>query len=477
MTKTIKLLLCIACLSLAACSPKDVTESVKPVFAFHQDGTFKILQLTDVHIDWDNQIEYEKVYKRFCNMLDIEKPDLAIFTGDVVTESAGGEEPWEKLLVPFDERNIPFALEYGNHDRESDLMDTRMAEIITSHPSCVTTMSRGILDDNAIEIMSHDGKKLAAVLYVMDSGDYSTVPGIGGYGWFAPSQLRWYDDHSQAYRMANGGCPVPSYMFMHIPLSEYYQAYSLSRLDGDRGEGECPGSVNSGMFAHIKANADVHGVFVGHDHVNDYIADAAGVGLVYGRFSGGATTYTHSKQGLRLIQLKEGDYGFRSWAREDSGEVTMEYTYDPGLDYTLRKACEAEGKQNGALMAWYDGAESFEAMSGMTVSKETVLMPRHECRHSDGPHGFGYECFIFIPETGLWRFRTGDRENGCVKIDDVALLTESDNNVTEINLEKGYHKLDAKAWVKGGRSDFKLTWMAPSEDRLTDVPAKYFFVK
>lgn len=472
-----KTLLAVLVLAVSACSGVTEQASEPAGFRFHEDGTFKILQVTDVHVDWDNQTEYEKVSNQLCDMLDAGRPDLAVLTGDIVTESAGGEEPWEKYLAPFDERGVPFVLVYGNHDRENVLMDTRMAELIKAHPSCVNTLVDGYIDDNAVEIMSADGSKVAAVLYVMDSGDYSVVPGIGDYGWFAPSQLRWYDELSRGYRMANDGCPVPSYMFMHIPFNEYFNAWETACTAGDRGEDECPGTLNSGMFALVRANADVHGVFTGHDHANDYVADACGTGLVYGRFSGGATTYTHSKTGMRFLELREGDYGFRTWVRERNGDIVLDCTYNPGIDYSLHKACKAEGKKNGALMGWYDGAVSLEAMADMEVEKETVTMPRHECRHSEGPHGFSYESYLYVPETGLWRFRTGERENGCIKIDDVVLATGGVTNVTEINLEKGFHKLDARAWIKGGRSDFKLTWMSPSSDRLRDVPAEYFFVE
>lgn len=472
-----KLFIAATVLAAAACTGRtqDPSETVR--MKFNEDGTFKILQVTDVHVDWDCPEEYEKVYNQLCDMLDSGRPDLAVLTGDIVTESAGGETPWEKYLVPFDERKVPFVLTFGNHDRENVLMDTRMAELVKAHPSCANILKDGYIDDNAVEIMSSDGSKVAAVVYVMDSGDYSVIPGIGNYGWIAPSQMRWYDQLSKAYRKANAGCPVPSYMFMHIPFNEFNEAWETGCEIGDRGERECPGTLNSGMLALIKANADVHGVFVGHDHDNDYVADAYGVGMVYGRFSGGATTSTHSKTGMRFIELKQGDYGFHTWVRERNGDITMDHCYNPGIDYSLHKACKAEGRQNGALLGWYDGAESLEAMYGMDVEKEIVPMPRHECRHFDGPHGFSYESFIYIPETGLWRFRTGERRNGCIKIDDVVLATDYDTNVTDINLEKGFHKLDAKAWVKGPRSDFKLTWMPPSSDRLRDVPEEYFFVK
>ena len=461
MTRRIKTyVLAAALLAASACSTPDT-----PRFRFHEDGTFRIMQVTDAHIDWDNQEEYPKTEAQLREMLQTCRPDLVILTGDIVTETAGLDVPWQEFLKPLDESGVPFAITYGNHDRESVLMDTRMAELITAHPSCITTARNGYIDDMNIEIGSSDGSRTAAVLYVMDSGDYSSVAPEGEYGWLPMSQLKWYDDLSKAYALANGGCPVPSYMFMHIPLCEYRQAYETGLVEGSRDEHECPGEVNSGMFSLMLMNADVHGVFCGHDHDNDYLASMDGVGLVYGRFSGDATTSTHGKQGLRFIELHEGDYGFRTWIRERNGDIIYDNSFDPGLDYTLRKACSAEGREHGVTFKWSDSEE------------ETVPMPRHECRHSESPHGFSYKGYIYIPQTGLWRFRTGERDNGRVCIDDVQLNTQ-ESCVTDINLEKGFHRLDVSAWIEnGGRSDFKLTWMAPGTDRLRDVPAEYFYVK
>ena len=60
---------------LAACSPKEKPETSKDIaLRFNDQGTFKILQLTDTHICWENQEEYVKALHQLCYMLDTEKP-------------------------------------------------------------------------------------------------------------------------------------------------------------------------------------------------------------------------------------------------------------------------------------------------------------------------------------------------------------------------------------------------------------------
>ena len=62
---------------------------------------------------------------------------------------------------------------------------------------------------------------------------------------------------------------------------------------GRAAEDECPGALNTGMFAAMVETGSVMGVFVGHDHDNDYVVAEKGIALGYGRFSGDDTTYNN----------------------------------------------------------------------------------------------------------------------------------------------------------------------------------------
>ncbi len=109
--------------------------------------------------------------------------------------------------------------------------------------------------------------------------------------------------------------------FFHIPLPEYAAAASSedAQLYGIRREKSCPSLLNSGMFTAMKQAGDVMGTFVGHDHNNDYVVSWHGILLAYGRYSGGATVYNDLPNGARVIELKEGERGFRTWIRTASG--------------------------------------------------------------------------------------------------------------------------------------------------------------
>ena len=60
------------------------------------------------------------------------------------------------------------------------------------------------------------------------------------------------------------------------------------------------------MFAAMKEAGDVMGMFVGHDHDNDYAVMWKGILLAYGRFTGGNTEYNHLPNGARIIVFNLG---------------------------------------------------------------------------------------------------------------------------------------------------------------------------
>jgi len=81
------------------------------------------------------------------------------------------------------------------------------------------------------------------------------------------------------------------------------------------------------MFAAMLESGDIMGVFVGHDHDNDYLASLYGIVLGYGRFSGGRTTYTDFQNGARVFCLKEGEKGFLTYIRlMDGSEICRTYS-------------------------------------------------------------------------------------------------------------------------------------------------------
>ncbi|MEG1700699.1 MAG: metallophosphoesterase family protein [Alistipes sp.] len=304
--------------------------------AFRQNGTLLIAQFTDTHIDFstpERSLESQKAIAQMEYILETEKPDVLLFTGDVVTGKPSAKG-WKTLLTAIDRYGIPFAVMLGNHDREQDLSAPEIAAIVTSYKTNITLLVKGKLADCAIEVADHTGKKVEALLYCLDSNDYSTVENMDGYGWITAAQIAWYRTLSQRYTKANNNKPLPALAFFHIPLPEYLEAKTATdkQLIGQRTEDECPGVLNTGLFAAFVECGDVFGVFTGHDHNNDYLLLKQGIALAYGRFSGYKTTYTDLKHGARLIEMKQGTRSFDTWIKERDG-AKVDYVTCDGVQY------------------------------------------------------------------------------------------------------------------------------------------------
>ena len=298
---------------------------------FNADKKFKIVQFTDVHWVADS-LASEEAGDRMNEVLDAEKPDLVVYTGDVIF-ARPADKGMRRALEPAIKRGIPFAVTFGNHDDEQDMNRKDLYEFIKDMPGNLTSTVEGLsgVTNFILPVKSSVGDKDAAVLYVFDSNSYSSMKQVKGYGWIKHDQVQWYINESKKYTEANGGTPLPALSFFHIPLPEYHEAvkHEGAFMIGTRKETACAPEINTGLFAAMLEAGDVLGVFVGHDHVNDYAVSWKGIMLCYGRFTGGKTVYHDMPggNGARVIELTEGVRQFRSWIRLKDGKVINEFTY------------------------------------------------------------------------------------------------------------------------------------------------------
>lgn len=296
---------------------------------FNADKKFKIVQFTDVHFIYDNP-KSDISLERIKEVVDAEKPDLVIFTGDVIYGKPA-EKSLRTVLNLVSERKIPFAVTFGNHDDEQGLTRKQLFDIIKTIPYNLTSTTPGIsgVTNFILPLKSSDGQKDAAVLYCIDSNSYSSLEGVGGYDYIKFDQINWYRNNSRKFTDKNGGKPLPAMAFFHIALPEFNQAASdeTAILTGTRKEKACAPQLNSGLFVSMKEMGDVMGVFVGHDHDDDYAVYWKGILLAYGRYTGGNTVYNNLSNGGRVIEMSEGERSFKTWIRLKDGEIVNRVTY------------------------------------------------------------------------------------------------------------------------------------------------------
>ncbi len=277
---------------------------------FNKKGEFKIVQFTDVHFCLGNP-KSDIALERIREVIRREKPDLVAFTGDIVY-SVPAVEGMKTVLSIVSKAGIPFFVVFGNHDKEFDATNEQLYDMILTldnnmHPE----RGNAPAGDFDLVVRKRDGS-IGTVLYCIDSHSYNWTDKY--YEWITQEQIDAYKKRSADYTAANGGSPIPSLAFFHIPIPEFGIAASdqSAHLVGTRKEVCCCPEYNSGMFAAMKECGDIKAVFVGHDHDDDYSVMWDGILLSYGRYTGGDTVYNNLSNGARVILLHE-DGGLDTW--------------------------------------------------------------------------------------------------------------------------------------------------------------------
>lgn len=277
-------------------------------------NSYKILQLTDLHLQLFRPEQVEDVFARMDKLVKWEDPDLITVTGDLVY-STPSDTLMRLIVRKLDSFERPWVIVYGNHDHEHGCTRQQLAQIIVESQHTLNTIGPdGSLAD--MEIPADNWH-----LFFLDSHAYSTDPVDYlnfSYAWFTDEQVQWI-------RETAGKHPdKPSVAFFHIPFPEY--ADTTGHI-GTFGEPVCCGKYNPGMFNAMKETGFV-ATFCGHDHDNDYVVDHEGVLLAYGRYSGSNGEYNHLPKGARVIVL-HSDGHLDTWIREGNGKIVQNYSYLP----------------------------------------------------------------------------------------------------------------------------------------------------
>ncbi|OPH57710.1 metallophosphoesterase [Paenibacillus ferrarius] len=305
---------------------------MKRQLRFREDGTFKIVQFADAEFS-NSQAEDEiNMNAMMRHILESEKPDLVVYTGDVI--ASGGSTDVAQLFrnavaIP-EELEIPWAVVFGNHDSEAANMTREQLHALQlAHRFSYAKPDPPHVDGVGNYVLTiHDKHNdPAAALYFLDSGSYSPLEysRLGFYDWIRRSQIHWYVDQSYQLTAQNGGQPLPSLAFFHIPLPEYNDIWDFSVCYGQRQDYGCSAPwINTGFFAAMVEMGDVMGTFVGHDHGNDFWGTLRGIRLCYGRTTRNAYLDRPFMTGARVIQLSEGVRAFDTWLHLADGSILRE---------------------------------------------------------------------------------------------------------------------------------------------------------
>ncbi|CAH2069663.1 unnamed protein product [Thlaspi arvense] len=332
---------------------------------FRDDGTFKILQVADMHYGMGSITRCRDVLDSefgYCSdlnttqflrrMIEAERPDLIAFTGDTIfgASTTDAAESLLEAIGPAIEYGIPWAAVLGNHDQEStmnreelmtflSLMDFSVSQINPPAEDGSDQAERGSLrsidgfGNYRLRVHGAPGSVLSNSsifdLFFLDSGDRETVEGRRTYGWIKDSQLRWLQDTSKQGHKGNFLSNPPAVAFFHIPISEVRDLWYTPFI-GQFQEGVACSIVQSGVLKTFVSMGNVKAAFIGHDHTNDFCGNLKGVWFCYG---GGFGYHAYGRPNwhrrARVIEAKLGKgkdtwtgvERIRTWKRLDDEDL------------------------------------------------------------------------------------------------------------------------------------------------------------
>ena len=305
---------------------------------FRSDGSFKIIQFTDIH--WHNgEASDQRSAELMESVAHAEAADLIVLTGDIL--SGGGCEnaaaSMRQINHIMQRCSTPWTAVFGNHDDEGtadrkelmNVMQESELSLSEQGPEDISGVGNYVLT-----VQDSESDSPGALLYFIDSGSYAQTD-IGGYDWIKRDQIEWFLKESAHYTEVVGH-QLPALAFFHIPIPEYHEVWDFSTCYGAKYEDICAPRINTGLFAALHEAGDVLGTFVGHDHINDFCGDLYGIRLCYGRATG-YNTYGKDgfPRGARVIELKEGERKFETWLHLENGTIVKEQAKHTPLQRTF----------------------------------------------------------------------------------------------------------------------------------------------
>ena len=313
---------------------------------FPESGKIKILQVSDPQ---DMHIVRSAMIKMLNTVYDKINPDLVVFTGDNILGnhiddhiigSGVQKNPavtkrrirkaLNHILKPLDKRKIPYCMIYGNHDDKNCLTKEEQAELYKEHEYFTGLNSdEKDLDCDTYNLPIYDskGEKIAYNLWLLDSAWHDKEKDES-YCLVKPQVVDWYRRKSDELKAQNGGEPVMSLMFQHVPVSETCTLFTpcdkdderavpvkgkdgeYAKLDLEKARGfafEYPDVCRQeiGQLDAIREQGDVCALVFGHDHVNCFTAEIDGVHIIQ---TPGASFRSYGNmlsRGVRVFEIDE----------------------------------------------------------------------------------------------------------------------------------------------------------------------------
>ncbi|NCA68421.1 MAG: hypothetical protein EOM87_10235 [Clostridia bacterium] len=295
-----------------------------------EDGTFKILHLTDFHLYLAEEGQSSLSVKRLSepdaslinyldSVLEAETPDLVVLGGDnVFCNSTIAEifyntsiRTYRTIADYFEEKAVFWTFVFGNHDTEGGCSKKRILKALEDYSRfiggkdsseyfgsyCIESKGSVYFEDEklsakyakddrygnySIPIYDSGASKIVYAIFTLDTGSYYSPPPSGmPYKELIPVQYDWLNT-GIADLIQQAEADINYLIFLHIP---YFDEVA-----------EALGPVNA---------AHLDGIFAGHSHYNytaiDYIADKPVINAVTGCCFEDSVDYTGERNARSII--------------------------------------------------------------------------------------------------------------------------------------------------------------------------------
>lgn len=370
---------------------------------FRPSGKLIVMQVSDPQ---DMKYVRKAMIKMLDNAYDKIKPDLVLFTGDNILgnhlldarfgdrQIASGKaatlevmkESIHHICAPLEKRKIPFAMIYGNHDDRNAVSKDEQADIYRSYSMCLPMNNRnGKVDCDTynIPVYPHEGDKPVFNMWMLDSAWYDRSADKC-YEAIKPETVEWYRETSAKLTAENGGVPVPSLMFAHIPFPEITNlveecgpndvgAVLTHKKGWCRLKDDCRGKMfeypsileeSNGLFDAALECGDVKGIVSGHDHVNCFEGRYKGIEFIQTSCAS-FRCYGNEMRGVRVFEIDE---------RDPSDYITYFFNYAElcgrGAGAKLRYFWDADEKEKQKAAVLAGAAAVAAGVAGVLLKKK-----------------------------------------------------------------------------------------------------------
>ena len=353
-------------------------------WTFTTDRELKIMHLTDVHLGggWIPKKNDTLAMNAIAQMVRVEKPDLVIITGDIaypVPYQSGAFNnlpPHQTFATLMESLGVYWTVTFGNHDSEFYSTYTReeISEFYSNPDFKYCLYQEGSENiygcgNSVINVKNSQGI-ITQSIFTLDSNAYTGGTLIETLAWeydnIHEDQIAWYKSVVEKNNEYNKNLiatldnkdelnakyeKLGTLLFFHIPIAEYgdawfeyaengYQDTENAKLiygtAGESGDVVFSSAIPDTLFETMLELGGKHGIFCGHDHVNNFSIDYKGIRLTYG-MSVDYLAYFRisslgSQRGCTMITVKpDGSFDCTAesyyqdkYAHEAREEVTMQ---------------------------------------------------------------------------------------------------------------------------------------------------------